>query len=249
MQRMKRIIFVAVATLSGCGGSGDGSQSTPVEAPLAGAYDARIADLDQSGVLLIGESGPAVYSSREYVGFVTIQKSANTATGALQLLDHPIDDLNNEFPSAKDAGLSKQLSLSSGSSGTWSGSSTTLTPRSVSTPSIASLFRNWRFRNLYRFGGSTFLDYSVDIDITTSGEFTGSDTNGCVFTGQMSLGSGSTLYAARINASNCGATNSYIDNYSYDGFGYVSENPTALTIVAINSAAHAGLALRLSPRP
>lgn len=254
---MRYATVLAIVVLSaGCGGGGGGTENPspqpppppPPQASLSGLYDISIADMNQNGQLLADANGRTVYASREYVGFADFQLSGASAIGTLTFLDRPIDDLNNEFPSAKDASLSKQLALNSTSSNGWSGSSALLTKRPTATPALANVAGAWRYRNLYRFDGSTFLDYTADLDVSTSGELSGFDTNGCIFTGAITTNSDSGPYSARINASNCGATTRYIDNYSYEGLAYVSENPTALNIVTVNTAARHGLAFRLSPR-
>lgn len=246
---------IAVAALvTGCGGGGGSETPTPQPPPsppqasLTGLYDISIADMDQIGQVLADTNGRAVYESRQYIGFADFQVVGASATGTLIFLDRPIDDLNNEFPSAKDAGISKPLALSPTTSNGWSGSSALLTKRPTATPVLAAVAGAWRDRNLYRFNGSEFLDYTADLDVSASGELSGFDTNGCVFTGAITTNSESVLYSVRINASNCGATIRYIDNYSYEGLAYVSDDPTALNIVTVSTAARQGLALRLFPR-
>lgn len=204
--------------------------------------------LGEAGTLLVPSNGTSVYTTKSFAGFVALGSSGNAVSGTLRLLDHPIDDLNNEFPSAKDASVSRELSLTAGSGGAWSSSGAVLTPRTISVQPLASIPRLWRFRNLYRFAGA-FLDYEIQIDLTSAGDLTGFDTNDCQFTGQLTQTQTESTYAVRISAWNCGATMFYIENGDYFGRAYATPAPDQrLIVVAVNEPRRIGLSLYLAPR-
>lgn len=241
MERSVVALFVA-AVLSACGGE-DGGTTQEAQPPLqipAGIYGATFNSLGESGEIAIGD-GEAIYVSKPYVGHSLISATSTTVNLNFALMDRPIDDLNNEFPSARDASISRALSLSS-SSKLWTGSGVVLSKSdSTSALAVATMPKSWRLRNLFRFAGQ-FMDYTAQIDIATDGTLTGYDTNGCQFTGQIS-DLPTTMYRIRISASNCGNTSQFIENYTYEGYGWISSSTNALQIAATNTSARKGLAL------
>jgi hypothetical protein len=119
-----------------------------------------------------------------------------------------------------------------------------------SAPNIATIPRNWGFRNLYNFNG-VFLDYEARIDIDSAGVLSGFDTNGCNFSGEIaSRPTGEPFYAARIIAAGCGATAQYIENAEYRGYAFIEPGPaanqTVLQIDIVNRTQQGGLGIAFS---
>jgi hypothetical protein len=241
------LLICLCAPLSGCsGGNGSSPEQDVTREIPAGMYSATLHG-SETGELMQGMDGFAVYSTRTSMAYGTWTYTSSDASISLTSLSHPVDDLGNEFPSAKSSNRTEDFRVTQ-SGDNWSGQDLALTPNTrASAPTISSIPGNWRFRNLYRFG-SEYLDYEMHIDIDAAGTLSGFDTNDCRFTGSLSeLGGGSSLYRIAIQSSQCGATSLYIENHSYTGYGYLRQfdSQPRLAIVAVNSASATGISVDL----
>ena len=237
---MKRKVVLAVLlVLAGCGGGGD--SSTPAAAPppqSAPAVAAGRYSFNAEPANLVTASDELIYFSKQQLGFGAWNYVGTEARATITLLNRPIDDLGNEFPSARTSGTTRALTASA------------IGLNNRTAPALTTIPRNWRFANLYRFGAN-FVDYTVQIDIDSAGVLTGFDTHGCAFAGELrERTDAAPLYDARVVTTGCGATAQFIENTEYKGHAYIEPGPaagqTVLVINAVNPTQQGGLGLALS---
>ncbi len=245
---MRWLLLTLAFVLGSCGGGGDDAPAAPISLS-PGAYSVQANDPAELGEMLVGPDMAAVYfASRSIIGFGRWQSAGQRLTMTMNALPVVVDDLRNDFPAAKTSLNTRNLELEAGPNDSFSGGGTVMSRRAREAPDIATLPRNWHFRNLYRWGAQ-FLDYEIQIDIDTAGVLSGFDVNGCNFNGQLSPTAGP-LYAVTIFAFNCGATQRCIENANYSGFGYLdrASNPNRLVLFAVDRDLRLGLQLQVVPR-
>jgi hypothetical protein len=249
----------ALLSTAGCGGGGSGDTQTSQPPPpvvdriAAGLYGVTINENAGAfnGHLVSAPTDEFIYVSKPRLGFGTWSYTSTGASATAALLARSVDSLGNEFPAAHMTTETRMFQLTrSGNAGVWAGGGTILTLDNRSAPNIATIPRNWGFRNLYDFNG-VFLDYEVRIDIDSAGVLTGFDTNGCNFTGEItSRPTGEPFYDARVIATGCGATAQFIENAEYRGYAFIEPGPaanqTVLQIDVVNRTQQGGLGIAFS---
>jgi len=264
----RTLVALAYCALLACGG---GSHDTPIQSPPppsqptgsippAGLYDLEISANNaviEAGEMVIEPNGEAVFSGILHLGFGTWRISGSDAVLilnqlALGGLPQPISHSPGAHPPAEQRNIRVQKSMTSTD---WFGDGVRLFSRSTNAPPLATIQRNWQYRDIIPFttDGSNNIDYSAQIDIDVVGLLTGFDTNGCRFDGQLSERTdGMSIYALNISAFNCGATLRFIEEGQYIGSAWLipgsNGQQATLILLAINRPQQTGIYFRLTPR-
>lgn len=239
---MRRAVAAVLCVfLAGCGGGGSdgGATSTPAPTPITftpGAYSSTFSPGGpvEPGIIIFDTTGIVTYETKTFVGFGSWQRPGATVDVNLTVLPRRVDSLNNEFLDARAPSTTRTMRLNVGQQALSGDGWQLLQETRISAPALTAIPRGYRFRNLYNFSG-TFLDYTLQVDVDAAGVLTGFDTNGCTFVGAIeSRSAGTNFYNARVTASQCGATNSYIQNFNFIGYAYLSQSASFAGQVVLN---------------
>ena len=118
-------------------------------------------------------------------------------------------------------------------------------------PPTVSPTGSWKYDDIIPFcstGGTCNVRYTVNLSITPMGDISGSDSNDCVFSGTIQPASNG-LHPLTIRTNNCGATNQFIIDATFDGFAYfdaaANNQPDTLRLVVVNLPQKAAIGMSL----
>lgn len=232
MNVSNRIVFFALIftmALSACGGGGGSApaNTTPpivVDAKPGGLWEGQTTNDAQPGIVqdFIGvttDSGEfrflSLVTGGQFIGTLTVVGNSVTGTG---LGYAPVGSTWTDGSIITSVNISATVTERQQFSGTWttgSGDSGTLTFSYSSmherSSTFAKLSANWFFTDGF---------YSITISIDGNGAITGSDTDGCVFTGQATIPDSSfNTYSLSVDITSCGAINGL-----YSGLAIMDDN-------------------------
>ena len=273
MQAYRLLLTVAAWAVVSCGGSSSGDTS-PISSPpppppppvsnkplTAGTYDAALSDGQtpvDHGAMTVNPDESSLFAGSQFMGFGKWSGDSNTASthltmlirGGLNEVDVP------HSPGAQSAHAERSILVHTRTfPDVWEGEGGSFRPAEVTAPPLNSIPSSWTDMELIPFDhAGDEVNYTVEIDVSTAGELTGFDSNGCTFSGRLTERTDNVhLYDAQISASNCAATDRFIENADYLGHAYLVAGPDPqsqqqLAIVAINTAMERGVILTLLPQ-
>lgn len=191
--------------LGGCGGGGSSSSTAVATADATGVWEGTIT---QNGVGTYSVTGLitggqmrfiSVDGNALYEGTVSVSGSTLTATTTNYVIDGGIfsnSTLTGTVVTASS--ISGTFTSSDGGSGSFS---LTYDPITTRGSSLATITANW-----FVTDGA----YSMSIPIDATGAINGSDSDGCVYTGQASIiDPAVNIYGVSLTASVCAAAGAY----------------------------------------
>ena len=214
--RVLCVVLLLSTLLAGCGGGGSSSSTPVATADATGVWEGTIT---QNGVgtfsvtgLITG--GQMRFLSADgntiYEGTVSVSGNTFTATTSNYAIDGGIFSTSTLTGSVVTANsISGTFTSSDGGSGSFS---LTYDPITTRGSSLATITANW-----FVTDGS---GYSMSLTIDSAGTLNGSDSDGCVYTGQVNIIDPTVnIYGISLTASSCG----FYDG-AYSGYAVVADD-------------------------
>lgn len=233
-----RILCAALllsTTLGGCGGGGS-SSSTPAAVATADATGVWEGTITQNGVGTYSVTGLitggqmrfiSVDGNAIYEGTVSVSGSTLTATTTNYVIDGGIFSTSTLTGTVVTAStISGTFTSSDGGSGSFS---LTYDPITTRGSSLATLTANWFV---------TDGVYSMSIPIDATGAINGTDSDGCVYTGQVNIiDPAVNIYGVSLTASACG-----LYNGAYSGYAVVADD-TGINDILVFTVSNANVVI------
>lgn len=221
-------VYLALSACGGGGSSGGGGSPTVPAASPSGVWQGTLTEngVGTTNVLGLVLADQLRFISVDddvvYEGTITMSGADFTAAATSYSSAGALATATLTGSVVTGTSMTGTFTTSNGSSGSFS---LTYDPVSARGASLATLSANWM---------ETDGAYTISISIDSNGVLTGSDTDGCVYTGGVTIQSASiNIYSISLAATSCG-----VFNGSYSGYGVVSDTSITndtLTFVVSNS--------------
>lgn len=219
--------------LGGCGGGGSSSSTAVATADATGVWEGTIT---QNGVGTYSVTGLitggqmrfiSVDGNALYEGTVSVSGSTLTATTTNYIIDGGIFSTSTLTGTVVTASsISGTFTSSDGGSGSFS---LTYDPITTRGSSLATITANWFV---------TDGVYSMSIPIDATGAINGSDSDGCVYTGQVNIiDPAVNIYGVSLTASACG-----LYDGAYSGYAVVADD-TGMNDILVFTVSNANVVI------